>query len=433
MLAENKKTSPKVICSSRRSVLAALAALPLMAARPLRAAAKGVRVVVVGGGWGGLAAAAELLRLAPEIELSLIEPRATFFSLPLSNALLAGRVDAARLQRSQAAAATRHGYRWVSARVTWIDRQRQEVLTTEGNYRYDWLILASGIRHDYRSWLGDDDEMAMRCVDLYGAAFDHGEQVVSLKQRLDRFSGGDFLMTIPPGPYRCPPAPYERAVAIASQFRQRKLAAKVVLLDPGSGMAAFRQVFAERYADIVQVVPHTAVTGVDLDRKRVLTEFDEFRFDDAILMPPQQASALVWQAGLIDSDSQGQPTGWGAVDPLRLHAKADERVFLVGDAVGAVSPLFGHYPKTAHMAVSMGKIAAARIAEQINGLPITVPLPESLCHVTTDFQQPEGFQVSATYRQRGDGLIMQSVRQQRNPQPRGEDLAWLDGQLEGLF
>jgi NADPH-dependent 2,4-dienoyl-CoA reductase/sulfur reductase-like enzyme len=418
----------------RRNALSVLALLPWAFARPGCATARGARVVVVGGGWGGLAAAAGLRRLAPEIEVTLIEPQETFFSLPLSNALLAGRVDAARLQRSQAAAATRHGYRWIPARVTRIDRQRHEVLTTDGNYRYDWLILASGIRHDYRSWFGSEDELVMRCASLYGAAFDHGEQVISLKQRIDRFGGGDFLMTIPPGPSRCPPAPYERVVAIASQFRQRKLAAKVVVLDPGAGMAAFRQVFAERYADMVQFVPHTAVTGVDLERKTVITEFDEFRFDDAILMPPQQASELVWQAGLIGNDSQGQPTGWGAVDPLRrLHTMVDERVFLVGDSVGAVSPLFGHYPKTAHMAVSMGKIVAARIVEQINQLPISARLPESMCHVTTDFQLPEGFQVSAAYRQRADGVIMQTVRQQRNPQPRGEDLAWLDEQLAEMF
>jgi hypothetical protein len=81
----------------------------------------------------------------------------------------------------------------------------------------------------------------------------------------------------------------------------------------------------------------------------------------------------------------------------------------------------------------MGKSVAARIVEQMNDLPVIDRLPESMCHVTTDFQLPEGFQLSATYRRRGDGLIMQSVRQQRNPQPRGEDMTWLDGQLAQLF
>jgi NADH dehydrogenase FAD-containing subunit len=418
---------------TRRQALASLAALPWLLARPLRAAQATGRVVIVGGGWGGLAAAAELRRLAPGLELTLIEPNPSFFSLPLSNKWLAGQIEEVRLRRDYAAAAARHGYRLVRSAVSAIDREKRQVHSGAGRFDYDWLILATGIRHDYAAWFGDDQAAAQEAASRYGAAFRGGDEIAALKRKLDGFAGGDLLLTIPPGPYRCAPAPYERASAIAHLFTQRRIKARVILLDPGPGILGFRQLFAERYREQVLHVTHASVAKVDLGARTVYTEFDQYRFDDAILMPPQQAHDLVWQAGLIGRDSGGKPTGWAEQDPLHLHARDDERVFLVGDLLGPVSPLFGYYTKTGHVAARLGMIAAAEIAARAGGEIPPPQLPDGICHVTSDFALPEGIRIEASYRQRGDGTIVQTARQQREPQPRGEDQAWLDGMLSQLF
>ena len=136
---------------------------------------------------------------------------------------------------------------------------------------------------------------------------------------------------------------------------------------------------------------------------------------------------------MIGGDSSGKPTGWAAQDPLHLHALGDERVFLVGDVLGAVSPLFGYYTKTGHMAVRLGMIAAAEIAARASEAVPPVLLPDSICHVTSDFALPEGIRIEASYRQRGDGVIMQTAHQQRNAQPRGEDAAGLDQTLAKIL
>jgi NADPH-dependent 2,4-dienoyl-CoA reductase/sulfur reductase-like enzyme len=422
---------------SRRRFLAAGAALG--AARSfgqsvpdLLPASGGRRVVIVGGGWSGLTAVRHLRRLAPELEVVLIDRDAVFRSLPLSNQWLVERTPDALVQQDYATAGQAWGYRAIQAEVTAIDRERRRLHTAQGALGYDWLILAAGIRHDYSPWLGDDARAIDATRRLYPAGF-LASELDALKRKLAEFKGGDLLMTIPPPPLRCPPAPYERAVMIAWLLKTRRIKGRLILVDAGGGMQRFNRVFAERYKEQILHLTHAPVKSIDPFRKTLSTEFDELKFDDAIIIAPQQAADLVWQAGLIATDAAGNPDGWAGFDPLHLHAIGDERVFLVGDLLGRASPLFGHYPKSAHMASQLGRIAAAEIAARSRGKLPEIALPESICHVYTDVEPPEMMRIDARYRLRGDGLITQAVRLHEDPQPRGEDRQWAQGPYKEML
>jgi NADPH-dependent 2,4-dienoyl-CoA reductase/sulfur reductase-like enzyme len=386
----------------------------------------GRRVLIVGGGWGGLTAARRLRQLAPELDVVLIERDSAFRSLPLSNKWLVDRTADDLVRQDYALPARAYGYRAIHAEVSAIDRERRRIHTAQGALGYDWLILAPGIRHDYRPWFGDDARAAGEARRLYPAGFLPGE-LDAVKQKLAGFKGGDLLMTVPPSPCRCPPAPYERALMIAWMLKTRRIKARLILVDPGGGMQRFNRVFAERYRDQILHLPHAPVRTIDIFGKTLSTEFDEIKFDDAILVPPQQAADLVWQADLIGRDAAGKATGWAECDPLHLHVPGDERVFVIGDLLGKVSPLFGHYPKSAHMACRQGAIVAAEIAGRVRARPTAPQLPESLCHVYTDAEPLEMMRIEAQFRLRGDGVISQTVRQHDDPQPRGEDVQWARG------
>lgn len=269
---------------------------------------RGQRVVIVGGGWGGLTAARHLRDLAPDLEVVLVEKSASFRSLPMSNKWLVGLAQECGRSQDYAAAARAWGYRFAQAEATAVDREQRRVITLSGTLDYDWLVLAVGIRYDYAPWFGDDRRAAAQARKLYPAGFVTDELDV-LKQKLADFKGGDFVMTIPPAPYRCPPAPYERAVMIAWLFRQRKIKGRLVIVDPGPGMQAFNRVFADRYKDQILHLTHVSVKSVDPFNKTIVTEFDDLRFDDGILMAAQQAGDLVWQAGLVGRDGDGKATG----------------------------------------------------------------------------------------------------------------------------
>lgn len=381
-------------------------------------------MVIVGGGWGGLSAARHLRELAPGLEVVLLEKNAAFWSLPLSNKWLTGLADDRYLIHDYQAAASAYGYTFIQTEVSAIDRDRRRVFTQAGTLDYDWLILAVGIRYGYEAWYGDDRRAAEHTLKNYPCACIPGREQRALKEKLDSFQGGDLVMTLPPMPYRCPPSPYERACMIGALLKSRRIKGKLIVLDPNSQVLGFGRIFSEQYPDQIVYLPQTRIKSVDPFSKTIATDVDDFRFDDAILMAPQQAGDLAWKAGFIARDGEGKPTGWAGQDPVHLHAKDDEKVFLIGDMIDQASPLFGHYPKTGQMASRQGRIAASEIAARARGVAPEKLLPDSACYVFTRIEPMEMTRVESRYKFRGDGLIVQTVRQVHDPNPRGEDLQW---------
>lgn len=405
-------------------------------AAPALAGQARLRVLIVGGGWGGLAAAHALRRstLADRLEVTLIDRSTQWRSLPLSSAWLVGRaterlprLDLAELGRAQ-------GWRFVAAEVQAIDRVRRQIDSSAGPFAYDWLILATGASYDDAAWYGGDARAQAEARARFPAGFQASE-LDGLQRALQRFEGGELLLTVPTAPYRCPPAPYERAVLLAGWIRARGLRAKVTLLDASAGMPRYTRLFNDRWRGLIEHRPYSEVRSVDPWAKTVRTDDGELRFDHALLLPPMGAGALIAQAGLLGGSqgtAGGPPSRWAAVDPLSLRSPQDDRILIVGDALDSVSILFGAYPKTAQIAADLGAAAARQILAAGLGAPLPSPaelLPASQCHVWLDADPAEQLRIDTSYRLRGDGVIIQTVRQVDNPQPRDEDLRWAQGLL----
>lgn len=408
-------------------------ALGVATVAPSLYARKPQKVVIVGGGWGGLSAARHLRLMASELDITLLERNPAFWSCPLSNHWLVGRIENALLERNYAVTAHKLGYRFVQTEASNIDRDARQVITPAGRFDYDWLILALGIRHDYRAWFGDDVEAAGLAQRHYPPAWTAGPEFALLRNKLQTFRGGDLLMTIPPAPYRCPPAIFERAVLIAGWLDARKVPGRIVIIDPNPPFQEFQRIFREEHSGRIVYRSQTPITGIDLKARIAKTEFEDFGFDDAVLMPPQQAATLAWQADLIGRDSTGLPTGWAAVDPLRLTSKTADHIFVIGDMADRVSGLFGYYPKSGQIAIRQGRSIARQIAAAVQGKSASPELPESICHIATRYEPPAALRLAFNYRIRGDGELLQQMKTERDRQPRGEDLAWLQSMFAEMF
>ena len=203
-----------------------------MQSDPLLPKASGKRVVICGGGWGGVSAAKHLKKLDPTLDVVVLERNPVFFSCPMSNKWLVDVVDTQFLTFSYLDVAQKYGYQFIQTEVTGFERDRKRVITAQGWVDYDYLILGSGIRYNYEAWFGNDRKAADYTKAMFPAAYIPNAEHFKLKQSIQNFTGGDLVMTLPPPPHRCPPSPYERACLIADLFKQRKIKGKVIILDP---------------------------------------------------------------------------------------------------------------------------------------------------------------------------------------------------------
>ncbi|MDR3003167.1 MAG: NAD(P)/FAD-dependent oxidoreductase [Acidovorax sp.] len=425
------------------SVLPAQAAPSILtpASRILPRQGKGPRIVICGGGWGGMTAARYLRELIPNADVVLLERNPTFWSGPMSNKWLIDIVNTDFVNRDMLHPANKYGYTLLQTEVNGFERDQKLVRTAHGLIEYDFLILSGGIRNDYEAWFGNDQRAIEYTRTHFPNAYIPNQEMLSLKQKVKNFKGGTLVMTLPPPPHRCPPSPYERACLIAWHIKKNKIPGKVLILDPKPKIApismGYQQAFEELYPDIITHVPNARVQEVDPFNKRIKTAAGEFKFDDAILMPPHQAADMVWLADLIGKDPvTGKPTGWADMHNRLYHAKTDDRVYFVGDLMGAISPQFGHYPKSAHVANYIGKIVAKNIAQRVAGKEVTPLLPDNLCYMMVNGDPQEEISVKFEYEvdaASGNVIQHQIDMDVRTSDLVKEDFAWINSKFSDFL
>jgi sulfide dehydrogenase [flavocytochrome c] flavoprotein subunit len=337
----------------------------------------GPKVVVVGGGYGG-ATAAKYVRLWSDyrIQVTLIEPNASFVSCPISNLVLGGSKTMADITTPYDNLARRHGVRMVRDMVTTIDPDKRVVRLANGTeLPYDRLILSPGVDFMWESLPGMAKPGAQ---DRVLHSWKAGPQTVALRRQLEAMpDGGVYALAIPPVPYRCPPGPYERACQVAHYFSKAKPRSKVLILDANDDVTSkgplFKKAWADRYRGIVEYRPkHTAV---DVD---AATNTLKFEFNDDVkaavlnVIPPMRAGDIAVKTGLATANKR-----WCEVDFLTHESKAARNIHVLGDAI-QIAPAM---PKSGHMANQHGKTcAAAVVALLTGGQPNAMPIYNNTCY-----------------------------------------------------
>jgi NADPH-dependent 2,4-dienoyl-CoA reductase/sulfur reductase-like enzyme len=231
---------------------------------------KGNRVVIVGAGFGGLSVAKYVKIHNKDAEVVLLEKRDSFMSCPYSNLYL-GDIEGVTLDKlifDYNRPATKYGYRFIHTEVTDIDRDTQTVTTTKGIVDYDILVLAPGIEYNYEAQFKEWSKEKINDVYLScPPALIPGSEHLALKRELDNLKGGNVVLTVPNGKYRCPPAPYERACMMAEHIKKNNIDAKVIILDtlskPKTKAAAFNEAYTEVYGDIIEFRGNSNIKDID--------------------------------------------------------------------------------------------------------------------------------------------------------------------------
>lgn len=353
--------------SDRRHFLKQLGALGLSAcALPLQAKSS-AHVIVIGGGFGGAAAAKYLRKFNPNLRVTIVEPRKELITCPFSNWVIGGLRDISFITHSYDELVNHSGVQLLHDRVTGIDGDKKTIKLAGGeSLHYDRLIVSPGISLDYNAIEGYSAKDAATIPHAYQMA---GEQTMLLRRQLEAMpDGGVFVISVPLNPIRCPAAPYERASLVANYFRRHKPKSKVIILDAKSRIpeqAHFYRGWKEFYRlgekdAMLEFVPGPdgAAVSVDVKTRTVLTgEWETpYKADVLNIIPPNRAGALAQQASLTDD------SGWCPVNPVTAESTLIPGIHVIGDAA-AMSPL----PKSAYSANTQAKSCALAVVELLEG------------------------------------------------------------------
>lgn len=316
-------------------------------------------VLVLGGGFGGLAAAHELRRrLQAEDEITLVASGDRFFvgfaklwDLGGIRSLSEGTRPLDRLDR--------HGIRFVQADITSIDAQSLSVTTTSGTFTGDGLVVAlgAGFHSAHTGLLGQG------AYNLYNSS-----ELTGIHEALHGLTEGRLLVSILGAPYLCPPAPFEAALLLDEWLRSngKRDSVDVAVSTPQPMTLPVAGADASGY--LAQRLTERDVT--------VLTEHRLDSVDSSAGTAHFDGGATIgWQLLLgvpaaaprpvVAASSLAEPSGWIAPDP-HTFATGAERVYAAGDCT-LVPTATAALPKAGVFAEAGATIAAANLAADLHG------------------------------------------------------------------
>jgi len=347
---------------------------------------KGHRVVIVGGGFGGLTAARALARLP--VEVTLVDRRNFHLFQPLLYQVATGALSPANIAAPiRVVLKRRKNVRVLLGNAVGVDAARGRLLLDDGELPYDTLVVAAGVRHHYfghASWerlapglktVEDATEMRRRIF----LAFESAEREADPERRRALLT----FVVVGGGPTGVELAGALAEIArhtLVSEFRTMDPSeARVVLLEGGDRLLPSYTVgLSERASSALGrlgVTVRTSALVTDLSDGAVLVAEDGA--EETI-----RAATVLWAAGVAGSPlgaavatSAGallDKAGRVAVGP-DLALPSHPEIFVIGD-LAALNDADGRpLPGVAPVAMQEGRHVARVLAARLSGSPPPPP------------------------------------------------------------
>jgi sulfide:quinone oxidoreductase len=319
------------------------------------------KVLILGGGSGGLAAAGRLKELlGNKISVTVIDKQRSFvlgFSLLriMTGEKSEQEVTVPKEKVSQ------KGIKFINTEVNRIDVNNGIVTTGQGEFAYNYLVVALGA------------ELAPEKVPGFESAFHMYtlEDAKKLRDALSSFRGGSIRLIISSTPFKCPPAPYEAAMLIDDYLRSKGLRDKsdIQIFTPEpqpmpiAGPEVGNTVISMLNEKGIGFHNNAKVSSIDGSSKQIVFENGtREKYDLLIAIPPHTSPKVVRESDLSDAAS-----GWIPIDPKNMQTRHD-RVYAIGDVAAVKLPSSGMMlPKAATFAFGQAEIVASNIASLVLG------------------------------------------------------------------
>jgi sulfide:quinone oxidoreductase len=311
------------------------------------------RVVVLGAGFGGL----ELTTILSDafgnaVEIVLIDKNDAFVFGFSKLDVMFGR---------QMPADVRHPYRdivkpgvqFLQSTVRSIDPKARRVVTDDGTFEADMLVVALG---------ADLDPAATPGLVGGGNEFYSVAGAFGLRDLLPRFERGPVIIGVTGKSFKCPPAPSETALLLHDYLvaRGTREATEISVVMPfGTPIPpspdtsqAILAAFADRS---IRFVKDSLVKALDPGRKvAVLSDGTEMPYELFLGVPVHRVPQVVVESGLA-----ADAYGWVPVNKKTLETNFPG-VYAVGDVNGVGTAKAGVFAEGAARVVAAGIIAQLR-------------------------------------------------------------------------
>ena len=313
------------------------------------------RVLILGGGFGGIATARRLKqRLDEKDEVILVDRRDYFMVGFRKTWALTGQSTLETGQRALDSL-TSLGIRVMQDAVTRIDPAGRTAWMGDQRLSADALAVALGAELAPENVPGFQE---------YACNVYDPQDIPRAAQALQEFQGGKLLIGVFGVPYKCPPAPYEMALLIRETLQARGIKAEVEVFTPQPvSMPLLGQVGCDiidgRLTDNgITFLPNRKANAVE--STEVVFPNERRQYNLLFGIPPHRPPAVVRESGLVGD------SGWVSVNSRTLET-AFSGVYAIGDVVqipmGNGKPL----PQAGVFAEAMGETVADRIASTFAG------------------------------------------------------------------
>ena len=342
------------------------------------------KVVVLGAGFGGASCVNYLSNFTDLIDLIVVDKNRWIKTCPFSNLVIGNLLDESKITFKPR---FNKNVKFVVNELKFIDADKKEILfVDELSLDYDFLIMAPGIGYKKKQIQGysiDDNENIPHCWD--------GENKISyFKKSLDSLENNcKVIISCPDYPYRCPPAPYERASMIASFLKNKKNKFKILIFDSKNSFTKkniFLREWQKIYGDSIEWISKKKGGLITrFEKRKVVNSYGEKIDGDFIHIIPQQ------KAGKIIFDSKLCASDWCKINPETFQLQNFKDIYVVGDSIDA-----GDMPKSAFSAESQAKILSLNLVNRILQKPYLNPVFLNTCYSFSTYDR--AFSITSWYR-----------------------------------
>ena len=311
------------------------------------------KVVVLGAGFGGASCISYLSNFTDLIDLVVVDKNKWIKTCPFSNLVIGNLIDESKITFKPK---FNKNIKFVISEFKFIDAERKKILfDDESSLDFDFLIMSPGIGYKSKQIQGysvNDNENIPHC-------WDGENKIANFKKGLDSLENNcKIIISSPDYPYRCPPAPYERASMIANYLKGKSVKFKILIFDSKNSFTKkniFLKEWKEMYGNSIEWVSKQNGGQISrFEKKKVFnSDGEKIKGDFIHIIPEQKAGKIIFDSKLCNND-------WCTINPQTFQLLNFKDIYAVGDSVDA-----GDMPKSAFSAESQAKILSLNLINRI--------------------------------------------------------------------